>query len=162
MKKWNNEKMKKWKNEKMKKWKNEKMKKWKNEKMKKWKNEKMKKKDERRGLVVQNYRAQFWSFWCLQRPHLQSRKHPYILSGSYFSRCLGQLNLVLKLVLFYKIICLHFKRKETMYIGNYAQRRIPMVLGKLRVLRVKTCKLRVTCKTRNPHRIVYGLTRNYA
>ena len=25
------------------------------------------------------------------------------------------------------------------------------VLGRLRVLRVKTCKLRVTCKTRNPH-----------
>ena len=34
------------------------------------------------------------------------------------------------------------------------------VLGRLRVLRVKTCKLRVTCKTRNPHWKMYGFTRN--
>ena len=36
------------------------------------------------------------------------------------------------------------------------------VLGRLRVKRVKTCKLRVTCKTRNPHRKMYGFTRFYA
>ena len=36
------------------------------------------------------------------------------------------------------------------------------VLGRLRVLRVKTCKLRVTCKVRNPHRKMYGFTRNNA
>ena len=36
---------------------------------------------------------------------------------------------------------------------------IPKVLGRLRV---KTCKLRVTCKTRNPHRKMYGITRNNA
>ena len=36
----------------------------------------------------------------------------------------------------------------------------PKVLGRLRVLRVKTCKLRVTCKTCNPHRKMYGFTRN--
>ena len=33
-----------------------------------------------------------------------------------------------------------------------------MVLGSLRVLRVKTCNLRVTCKTRNPHREMYEFT----
>ena len=30
------------------------------------------------------------------------------------------------------------------------------VLGSLRVLRVKTCNLRVTCKTRNPNWLMYG------
>ena len=37
-----------------------------------------------------------------------------------------------------------------------------MVLGKLRVLRVKRRKLRVTGKTRNPNRKMYGFTRKYA
>ena len=39
---------------------------------------------------------------------------------------------------------------------------LSQVLGRLRVLRVKTCKLCVTCKTRNPHRKMYGFTRNNA
>ena len=36
------------------------------------------------------------------------------------------------------------------------------VLGSLCILRVKTCKLRVTCKMRNPHKEIYGFTRNNA
>ena len=34
-------------------------------------------------------------------------------------------------------------------------------LGRFRVLRVKTCNLRVTCKTHNLRRKMYEFTRNY-